>query len=228
MPVRSEDAAVGGWERFDRDARRYEEWYTTPRGQRADRAERALLEHLLASFPTARSALEIGCGTAHFTRWLSSRLPHVLGLDGAAAMLTEARRLHPSLPLMQGDAHRLPIRDRAVDLGVFIATLEFIDRPAVAMTEAIRIARRGVLVIALNRWSLGGLSRRCGADTRRRLLGHARDFSPQSLRALAFASAGPRLGHLRWACALFPGHRIAAVSRIPFGDVVGIAVELTP
>jgi ubiquinone/menaquinone biosynthesis C-methylase UbiE len=227
MPVRSEDAAVGGWERFDRGAKRYENWYATPRGQRADRAERALLEHLLAAFPTARSALEIGCGTAHFTRCLERRLPYVVGLDGAAAMLTEARRRHPSVPLMQGDAHRLPIRDRAVDLGVFIATLEFVERPAVAMTEAIRIARQGVLVVALNRWSLGGLSRRWGADTRRRLVGHARDFSPPSLRALALTSAGPRLGHLRWACALFPGHRTAAVNRIPFGEVVGMAVELT-
>jgi hypothetical protein len=129
--------------------------------------------------------------------------------------------------LVQGDAHRLPIRDRAVDLGVFIATLEFVERPTVAMTEAIRIARQGVLVVALNRWSLGGLSRRWGADRRRRLLGHARDFSPPSLWALASASAGPRLGHLRWASGLFPGLRTAAVNRIPFGDVVGIAIELT-
>ncbi|HET9384311.1 MAG TPA: class I SAM-dependent methyltransferase [Gemmatimonadales bacterium] len=203
MPVRSEDAAVGGWERFDRDARRYEDWYTTPRGQRADRAERALLDtcspHLRGRAARSRSA-----AAPRTSRALSSRLPHVLGIDGAAAILTEARRRHPSLPLVQGDAHRLPIRDRAVDLGVFIATLEFVDRPAVAMTEAIRIARRGVLVIALNRWSLGGLSRRCGADTRRRLLGHARDFSPPSLRALAFASAGPRLGHLRGRAPCFP------------------------
>ena len=160
MPVRSEDASVGGWERFDRDARRYEEWYTTPRGQRADGAERALLERLLASFPTARSALEVGCDTAHFTGWLAIRVAHVVGLDGAAAMLTEARRRHPSVLLVQGDAHRVPMRDRAVDLGIFIATLEFAERPAVAMTEAIRIARQGVVIVALNRWSAGGLSRR--------------------------------------------------------------------
>jgi ubiquinone/menaquinone biosynthesis C-methylase UbiE len=146
---------------------------------------------------------------------------------GAAAMLGEARRRHPSLPLVQGDAHRLPIRDRAVDLGVFIATLEFVDRPAVAMTEAIRIARQGVLVVALNRWSVGGLSRRWGADTRRRLLGHARDFSLPSLRALASASAGPRFGHVRWACALFPGQRSVTVNRVPFGDVIGMVVALT-
>lgn len=216
------------WQFFEGEAAGYEGWYATPRGRRADVAERALLERLLAPFATAQSALEVGCGTGHFTRWLAGRLPCVVGLDRAPAMLAEARRRRPRLLLVQGDAHDLPVRSRAVDLGVFVITLEFVERPAVALAEAVRVARRGVLVVALNRWSLGGLSRRWGPDAHRPLLGRARDFTLPSLRALASAAAGPRLRALRWAGALFPGGLAAVPARVPVGGVIGIAVELGP
>jgi hypothetical protein len=85
-----------------------------------------------------------------------------------------------------------------------------------------------VLVLALNRWSLGGLSRRWGADARGRRLGRARDFTPASLRALTSAAAGPRLRTLRWASALFPGDLVGVQAPIPLGDVIGAAVELSP
>lgn len=216
------------WQLFERDAAGYDAWYATPRGRRADRAELALLERLLAPFATARSVLEVGCGTGHFTRWLAGRLPLAVGLDRAPAMLAEARCGHPRLPLVLGDAHALPVRSRAVDLSVFVTSLEFLEQPAVALAEAVRASRRGVVVLALNRWSLGGLSRRWGADARASLLGRARDFTPASLRAHASAAAGTRLRALRWGSALFPGDLFGGPAAIPFGDVIGAAVELSP
>jgi ubiquinone/menaquinone biosynthesis C-methylase UbiE len=227
--VTTPDAATGpiAWQLFERDPAGYERWYTTPRGRRADRAEIALLERLLAPFATTRSALEVGCGTGHFTRWLAGRIPYVVGLDRAPAMLAEARRRHARLGLVQGDAHALPFRDRAVDLSIFITTLEFLEHPAIALAEAVRVSHRGVLVVALNRWSLGGISRRWGADARRPLLGRARDFTPASLRAHASAAAGPRLRAFRWTSALFPAGLARVQTALPFGDIIGAAVELT-
>ena len=216
------------WQGFERLAAGYEAWYATPRGRRADRAERALLARLLAPFTGAQSALEVGCGSGHFTRWLADRLPRVVGLDRAPAMLAEARRHGPRLRLVQGDAHRLPIRSRAVDLGLFALTLEFVDDPAVALAEAVRVSRRGVLVVALNRWSLGGWSRRWGPDARRPLLGQARDFSLVVLRALTVAAAGPRLRHIQWASTVFPLGRGGLSARLPLGDVIGMTAELGP
>jgi ubiquinone/menaquinone biosynthesis C-methylase UbiE len=216
------------WQLFERSAPGYEAWYATPRGRRADLAERALLERLLAPFGTARTALEVGCGTGHFTHWLAGRLPGVVGLDRAPTMLAEARRHHPRLRLVQGDAHHLPIGSRAVDLGLFALTLEFVDDPAAALAEAIRVARRGVLVVALNRWSLGACSRRWGPDARRPLLGQARDFTLGSLRTLATAAAGSRLRAFRWAGALFPIAGGSRAARAPLGGVIGIAVDLEP
>jgi hypothetical protein len=142
-------------------------------------------------------------------------------------MLAQARR-DPRLRLVRGDAHQLPFRNRAVDLSVFVTTLEFLEHPALALTEAVRVACRGVLVVALNRWSLGGLSRRVGRDSRRSLLSHATDFTLASLSELASTAAGPRLRELRWAGALFPGGLARMPARIPLGGVIGIAVELTP
>jgi SAM-dependent methyltransferase len=216
------------WQAFERDPAGYEAWYATPRGRRADLAERALLQRLLAPFATARSALEVGCGTGHFTRWLRGRLAGVVGLDRAPAMLAEARRRDPGRPLVQGDAHHLPIRSRALDLSVFVLTLEFVEHPDLALTEAIRVARHGVLVLALNRWSSGGLSRRWGRDGQGSLLGRARDFTLPSLRELAATAAGPRLRAFRWASALFPDGLAQGPVRVPLGDVLGIAVELAP
>ena len=216
------------WRLFERDASSYEAWYDTRRGQRADRAERALLEHLLAPFGAADSAVEIGCGTGHFTRWLAGRLTHVIGLDRAPAMLAEARRTHPGMTLVLGDAHRLPLQDRAVDLGIFVATLEFVERPAAALAEAVRVARRGVCVAALNRWSRGGFSRRWGRDAHGVLRGRARDLTLPSLRAIAATAAGARLRGIRWTSGLFPSSLIPEPARIPLGDVIGIALDLEP
>jgi ubiquinone/menaquinone biosynthesis C-methylase UbiE len=216
------------WQLFERDAAGYENWYTSARGQRTDLAERALLERLLAPFAMARSALEVGCGSGHFTRWVASRLPGVVGLDRAPAMLAEAQRRQPGLPLIQGDAHDLPIRSRAVDLSVLVTTLEFLEHPERALTEAVRVANQGVLVLALNRWSVGGFSRRWGADARGALLSRARDYSLPRLRALVSTAAGPRLRRLRWASSLLPGRLAPLQLRIPLGDVLGVAAELAP
>ena len=50
----------------------YEAWFETKEGQRADRLEKALLARLLAELGPPNDVLEIGCGTGHFARWMSS------------------------------------------------------------------------------------------------------------------------------------------------------------
>lgn len=73
-------------------ASRYEAWYTGP-GQRADRLEKRLLQQLMSDFPSARNALEIGCGTGHFTRWLTEQGVSATGLDISSSMLAEAMQI---------------------------------------------------------------------------------------------------------------------------------------
>jgi SAM-dependent methyltransferase len=216
------------WRLFERAAAGYEAWYASARGRRADEAERALLAWLLTSLAGARSLLDVGCGTGHFAAWLRHRALDVVGLDRSPAMLAELRRRHAAIPVVVGDAGSLPVRSGAVDIALLVTTLEFVEHPDTALSEAVRVARRGVVLVVLNRWSLGGLSRRVGPQARRPLLGSARDTSLPALRRLVRTTAGERLRSLRWASSLFPDGLWAVRSPVPLGDVIGMAAVLSP
>jgi ubiquinone/menaquinone biosynthesis C-methylase UbiE len=211
------------WTVFERAAGHYEAWYGSPGGRRADQAECALLAWLLEGFPGAHHVLEVGCGTGHFTAWLATQGLQALGLERAPAMLAEMQRRLPHIPAVLGDAHQLPLRAGAVDVVVFVTALEFLEGPERALAEAVRVARQGVLLLALNRWSLGALSRRWGAQAKRPLLGQARDYSIGELRTMVRRAAGPRLQGVRWASTLFPDGLWRWRAHIPFGDVIGLA-----
>lgn len=214
------------WEIFERAAERYDSWYETPRGRRADRAERDLVDWLLGHFPESETLLDVGCGTGHTTAWLATRGLRVFGLDRSPAMLGRMRAGHGVIPAILGDAHHLPVRDRAVDLTLLLTTLEFLEEPRAALVETVRVARCGVLLVVLNRWSAGGLSRRIGPQARGSLLGRARDLSIAGLWAMARSAAGPRLTSIHWASALLPNGLWAVRTRLPFGDVLGLAIVL--
>jgi len=129
--------------------------------------------------------------------WIS--VPRVVGLDRAPAILAEARRRQPGLVLVLGEAHSLPFRPRAVERSVFVATLEFLERPAVALAEAVRVSRRGLLAVALNRWSPGaspgaGAPRPIGPCLRRRATSPCRPcarWRPEPQDSGSPSSAGP-------------------------------------
>jgi ubiquinone/menaquinone biosynthesis C-methylase UbiE len=187
-------------------------------------AECAVLDALLAHFPTASSALEVGCGTGHCTAWLATKGWFVVGLDRAPAMVAEAQHHCPEIPLMLGDAHHLPCRGGAVDLVVFITTLEFLEEPVVALVEATRVARQGLVLIVLNRWSLGGLSRRWGPQAHQPLLGQAHDYSVVALRAMVRQALGARVCAMHWTSTLFPSGLWQCRAPVPLGAVLGMAV----
>jgi len=216
------------WEIFEQAADRYDAWYDTPHGQRVQLAERGLLRWLLGHVPDAASLLDVGCGTGRFTAWLAGRPLQVFGLDRSPAVLAAFRARHSRIPAILGDAHRLPLRAGAVDLTLLLTTLEFLEEPLVALAEAVRVSRRGLLLVVLNRCSVGGLSRRLGPQARGSLLGRARDVTVFGLRAMARRAAGRRLRALRWSSTLFPDGLWAARMMLPLGDVLGMAVVLAP
>jgi ubiquinone/menaquinone biosynthesis C-methylase UbiE len=118
------------------------------------------------------------------------------------------------------------VRTSAVDLALFVTTLEFLEHPLTALREAVRVARRGVVIVALNRWSVGGVSRRWGRQAQGTLRRRARDCSLASLRTVLTTAAGERLQDIRWASTLFPGGLCTLRARIPLGDVIGMAALL--
>lgn len=202
-------------------ASRYERWYEG-RGGRAVKLEKSLLRKLLADFPSHKTALEIGSGTGHFTRWLVSEGLEVVGLDLSPHMLREARR-RGSSDLVLGNALDLPFADRSFDLAVFVTSLEFIADQGPALAEASRVARCGLLLGVLNRWSLTTLSYRL---SRRELWRSARFLSPPQLRDLVHSSLKERVKALRWRTTVWPLPGVDDV-QLPWGGFIGLAVHFT-
>jgi len=201
-------------------ARRYEQWYAGT-SRDADLLEKDLLEKLLCGLPVAQSVLEIGCGTGHFTRWLAQRGLDAVGLDVSEPMLNEARA-GGGPRYLTGDAHALPFADRSYDVTALITTLEFLADPARALAEAVRVARQGVLLGVLNRWSVLTLRYRLSGKPMWRA---ARFFGPGELAAMVRRAAGPRLKAVAWRTTLWP---IAGVRDLPlpWGGFIGMVVQL--
>jgi len=215
------------WEIFEPVASRYETWYGSEKGRRVDRAERALLAWMLECLPGTEKVLEVGCGTGHFSRYLASRSLRVVGLDRSPAMLASLQKGDPEIIGVHADAHSLPFRDGTMDAVVFVTSLEFLDDPRRALAEAVRVSRRGLMLLVLNRWGLGGLSRRIGPQASHTILGRARDYSLSALRTLVRDAAVERLRDLQWRYGCFPRDLWLTPSGLPGGDVIALAAVLT-
>ena len=186
----------------ERVAAHYEAWYETSEGRRADELEKAVLGWLLQGFPRPGSVLDLGCGTGHFSRWLSDEGLAAVGLDLSAAMLAEAQALD-GVPLVQSDARRLPFADGAFDVTAFITTLEFLERPEEPLVEALRVTRHSVLLGVLNRWSVLGLQRRLMGLFHQTVYDAAHFYGVGELKRLLRSVTGGK-GHIVWRTTLFP------------------------
>ncbi|KPK46963.1 MAG: hypothetical protein AMJ77_04635 [Dehalococcoidia bacterium SM23_28_2] len=202
--------------------KRYEAWFTTPFGRRADRVEKEILRGLLEDFAESHSLLDVGCGTGHFTDWFASLGPSVVGLDRLPSMLTFARGQRPDLPLVLADATRLPFGDATFDVVTLVTVLEFMDTPEAALREAGRVARNGLILGALNRLSPISLWRRLRRAPAYR---HARFFSPGQLERLLRTSLGYRPFAIRRRTSLYPAHWLDHCTALPFGAFIGLSVR---
>ena len=200
----------------------YEAWYETPEGRRADELEKDVLSWLLQGVPRPGSILEVGCGTGHFSRWLGRQGPTVMGLDISPAMLAEARTLD-GVPLVRGDARRLPFADGTFDLTALITTLEFLEQPREALAEALRVARRGLILGVLNRWSVLGLQRRLAGLFRSTVYDAAHFYGVEELKRLLLSVAGGP-AHIVWRTTLFPREWPWAQASLPWGGFIGMAL----
>ncbi|MBN2116433.1 MAG: class I SAM-dependent methyltransferase [Anaerolineales bacterium] len=199
-------------------AANYEAWYQTV-GRTADRQEKALLKWLLSKFKAAHSILEIGSGTGHFTRWFGEQGLLATGLDSSRPMLEEAIRLKSPVCL-QGDAALLPFRSSSIDLVALITTLEFLPDPIVALTEAIRVAREGLILGVLNAQSRLGRQYKREAGP---IWEAAHFYTPNELKRVVEEIAGDKPKTV-WRTTLWSCWQNALP--LPWGGFIGMAVKL--
>jgi SAM-dependent methyltransferase len=196
----------------------YEAWYHTI-GRRADRQEKALLQRLLARFSEARSILEVGCGTGHFTRWFGERGLLAVGLDLYRPMLDEAVSL--SRPVyLRGDALALPFLSKSFDLVAQITTLEFLPEPLQALAEALRVARQGIILGVLNADSCLGREYKLAGGP---IWEAARFFTPDELICMIRRVAGEKT-RVIWRTTLWPFW--PGTLPLPWGGFIGMAVKI--
>jgi SAM-dependent methyltransferase len=202
--------------------KRYEAWFSSPFGRRADRVEKRMIHGLLADLGEFRSLLEVGCGSGHFTDWFVHLGLSAVGLDRAPSMLSFARDRRPDIPFLLSDATRLPFGDATFDVVALVTVLEFLDSPEAALQEARRVARHGLLLGVLNSLSPVALWRRVRRAASYR---HARFFSPAQLERLLRTSLGCRAMEIRWRTGLYPVPWLDRCTALPFGAFVGLSVR---
>jgi len=136
------------------DAAAYDAWYDTPRGRWIGETEYRLLCRVLAP-ARGDSLLDVGCGSAYFTRRFARDDLRVTGLDPDPAMLRfAAEHAAAGEPYLFGDARALPFPARSFDLCVSITALCFIREQSRALAEIMRVTRRRFAIGLLNRQSL--------------------------------------------------------------------------
>lgn len=182
--------------RWDGDAvDRYEAWFESPTGSFALTQERRLLEALVSSWPRrGQTLLEIGCGPGVFMKLFWETGFDVSGVDCSPDMLGAARRrMGPHASYHLGVAEHLPFADDEFDYASLLTVLEFCEDPVAALREARRVAKYGVLVSFLNRYSLYRMSHGtawpwCGGGQ----MIEARWYSCREMRRMIQTTTGPR------------------------------------
>lgn len=103
--------------------------------------------HALPEELAAKDVIELGCGTAYFSAWLSRRGARVTGVDNSAEQLRTARVLQDEhdlhFPLIHGNAESVPLPDASFDLAVSEYGASIWADPHRWIPEASRLLRPG-------------------------------------------------------------------------------------
>ena len=213
---------------FDEDIVKNYESYYQEKYKRADKLEKTLLKTLLETLGHAESLLEVGCGTAHFTRWFESLGLECYGFDLSDLMLKEAKKLWPGGRLFRGESSLLPFKSSSFDTIVFIACMEYMPYLDRVISEAVRVARKGIIIGLMNKWSLPTMRRiiqvKMGKNPYYK---NAKFYSILDMKRILKDTLGDKHAISFWSTTVFPkifGDTQSAL--IPLGAFLGIAVKL--
>ena len=135
------------------DPSKYEAWYQTRRGRWIAHVEFGLLRRMIDP-KAGTSVLDIGCGTGHFSRMFAEGGCRVTGIDTDLAALDFAEKQGGGVKYVSGSAAELPFPPKSFDYCTAVTSLCFVENPASAVSEMLRVSRKVVLLGLLNRHSL--------------------------------------------------------------------------
>jgi ubiquinone/menaquinone biosynthesis C-methylase UbiE len=202
------------------------EFFYKGKYKNADILEKEVLKRAINYIQNTKRILEVGCGTAHFTRWLESLGYESFGLDISHIMLKEARKYWPQGELIRGDAHILPFIDRAFDTTLFVACIEYMKHPVYVLREAARISRRGIVIGLMNSWSIQTLRRRVQLFIGRNIFYKgARFYSVNEIQRILKTSFRDKKFSFLVFSTLFPFNMIK-ISSAPLGGFLCVAIKI--
>jgi ubiquinone/menaquinone biosynthesis C-methylase UbiE len=202
----------------------YESWYEG-KGKRADLLEKALLHELIEYVGKVNNLLEVGIGTAHFTRHFETFGIQCVGLDFSALMLQQAKKLWNG-PLVRGDAHHLPFREKAFELVTYITCMEYMADPVQVLREAERVARKGIVWGIMNKWSLPTIRRKLQVMLGRNpFYSNARFYSILDAKKIVRKAFGNVNFAFKWLTTVYPRPTFIRNSKLPFGAFLGVAAR---
>jgi demethylmenaquinone methyltransferase / 2-methoxy-6-polyprenyl-1,4-benzoquinol methylase len=98
------------------------------------------------------SALDVACGSGKLTaelKRIAGPDGRVVGLDFSARMLELARRDHPGIEFIEGDALKLPFDDGSFDASTIAFGLRNLADPVLGLREMLRVVRPGGRAVVL-------------------------------------------------------------------------------
>lgn len=106
------------------------------------RRVRVLAEMLTALVPEGPlSLLDVGCGDGLITSRIAAART-----DLTAEGIDVFVRPQTHIPVTAFDGHTLPFADRSIDVVQFVDVLHHTDDPMILLREAVRVARRAILI----------------------------------------------------------------------------------
>src|SRR5262249_54175515 len=117
-----------------------------------DRLGSVALEKLV---PRGLVVADIGCGTGSLNLRLPPRPRKVTGVALSLEMLTRAESIARergigNVEFRRGDAEKIPLESASVDAAFSVMVLHFLQEPARAVAELVRITRPGGSVVLLD------------------------------------------------------------------------------
>lgn len=136
-------------------------WMRTPAGRLAHVQKRRMVEMLFSAWPRrGHSILEVGCGGEMFLDLLWEAGFDPTGTAESPELLDSIRKhLGSKVDLHFCKPDSLPFDNDEFDYVALFSALDVAKDPALVLSEAFRVAAKGVLLVFNNYWSLAALQR---------------------------------------------------------------------